>query len=445
MIATAIERWKQLSPVTRRLVPFAVVSCLAVNLVLSFLPWQARQETAEHYTRFFLERRDAFNDSWRPMRAALQHLDESPDSPLYAHVFFRRGVKFQYAPSSLLVLEPLKRSPFGDLTSNEFLNGVSWLCVLALALVVSRILVSSTRLAFAPGARQSRSDEILQMGLAFCFTLTFYPVVRAYYLGQIQVWIDLLFAGLVWAWLADRKRAAGLLCGVICAFKPTLALLAVWGLTRRQWTFVGGWALAAGAIGIVSLLVYGVSSHLDYLEVLSFIARHGESFHANQSVNGLLHRLLFNGNNVHWEPRNFAPYNAWVHAGTVATSLALVATALFWRARAKRAGESTDLLIAALSFTMAAPVVWEHHYGIALPVFAIALPATLAVPTLAARGASILALAYLVMSNHWALFNELAATRWNVLQSAQFLAALLLLFHLYRLRAEQESAEPAAP
>ena len=79
--------------------------------------------------------------------------------------------------------------------------------------------------------------------LAVAISLAFYPLVRSVYLGQLQTWIDLLFAALVWAWLADRKEVS-------------------------------------------------------------------------------------------------------------------------------RGADATDLMIAALTFTLAAPVVWEHHYGIALPIFA---------------------------------------------------------------------------
>ena len=37
-----------------------------------------------------------------------------------------------------------------------------------------------------------------------------------------------------------------------------------------------------------------ILSELDYLPVLSYISRHGEALHTNQSMNGILNRLLHN-------------------------------------------------------------------------------------------------------------------------------------------------------
>jgi alpha-1,2-mannosyltransferase len=428
--------WRGLSPFTRALALFALVNCLAINLMLFYSPWQRQHNTVLHYTQAFFQH-NAHDDSWRPMRAALRYLDEPQEKPLYQHVFFDQRVKFQYPPSSLLPLEPLRRSPLGDLTSDRALNRISWLAVLAMALIVARIFVLCSKHELGPAGRDRHTGHWLQALLVAGFTLTFYPLVRSYYGGQIQTWIDLMFAAFLLAWLKDRKGLSGALLGVICIIKPALFPLALWALLRRQWRFLAGGVVVAGFAGVLSLWLYGWETHVDYLSVLSFISQHGESFHANQSVNGTLNRMLFNGNNRVWEAHLFAPYNAFVHAGTVVSSLGIIAMALFFRRRESERAPLADMLVAALSFTLAAPIVWEHHYGVLLPMFAAALPAVVGSKHLGRPALALLALAYVLVSNNFRVLNRLADTHWNFLQSYVFYGGLLLLAVLYRLRHAQ--------
>ena len=44
----------------------------------------------------------------------------------------------------------------------------------------------------------------------------------------------------------------------------------------------------------------------------------------NQSVNGLVNRMLFNGNNLEWDAWHFAPPNAIVQLATMLTSALLI-------------------------------------------------------------------------------------------------------------------------
>jgi hypothetical protein len=427
--------------VQRRLAAFLVIVGIAVNLALAWaLPSDpgARRPTTLHFTRDYLQG-VARSDSWTPMRRALAYLDEPHARPLYSEVFFRRGIKFQYAPTSLLLLEPLRRSP--GLSSDAFLNGLSWLAVAGTAILTAWILTLGLVRAGAGG--DARSARVAGFLLAIGFTLTYYPIVRAYHIGQIQTWIDLLFAAVVWAWMTGRRRASGAFAGAICAIKPALALIVVWGLLRRERRFVTGWALVAVPIAGLSLWAYGVENHLDYLAVLEYIGRHGESFHQNQSLNGLLHRMLFNGNNLVWSSGRFAPYHPVVHAGTVAAWLLLVGMALFYRRGEHQRAPLTDLGIAVLSFTVAAPIAWDHHYGIALPIFAVVLPATLAAPRPLRGGLAMLGAAWVLLANRYRFVDATANTPLNFVQSTLLFGALLLLGLLYRLRRARSGEEGA--
>ncbi len=146
-----------------------------------------------------------------------------------------------------------------------------------------------------------------------------------------------------------------------------------------------------------------------------------------------MHRLLFNGNNT--EFRNaFPPFHPAVFAATAISTLALVATALFWRAGDARRATFADLLIASLSFTLAAPIVWGHHYGVTLPIFAVALPMIMAAPWKRTGPLLLLAVAYLLISHDFRFLGAFADGRANVLQSYVFAGGLMLLALLYWLR-----------
>ena len=64
---------------------------------------------------------------------------------------------------------------------------------------------------------------------AAALAATFYPLVKAYSLGQIQVWIDALFAVLVATW-GRRPAVSGACLGVMCLIKPQFALIGAWAL-----------------------------------------------------------------------------------------------------------------------------------------------------------------------------------------------------------------------
>jgi hypothetical protein len=286
-------------------------------------------------------------------------------------------------------------------------------------------------------------------GVAAAMTLTFYPVVKAFSLGQIQAWINCLFALLVWLWMTKSRTTAGVVGGLICAIKPQLGLLLIWGALRRQWGFVGAFAVVFGSLALITLALYGLDNNLNYLDVLSYISRHGEAYYPNQSVNGLLNRLLDNGNNTDFQSGEFPPFNAVVYIATILTSLLIVGAALFWRAHEFKRDSTIDLLIAGLSFTIASPVAWEHHYGILMPVFAVLLPAMLRWPVLGTWSLPVLGLAYVLTANFFNVAQKFAGRPLlTPVQSYLFFGALIVLVLLYLVRhavATDKSADQPQP
>ena len=419
----------RLTPLTRCLLVFVPGVCLGVNLLLPRLPAFAQQITALDYSQTWMQR-VAHEDSWRPMRMARDLLADPRDPRLYPELFFERGVKLQYPPTSILFLDLLHPFAGGRWLANEVLNGISWLAVLVALLISIWILDRA--------ARGPPADRALRVALGLLAGMTFYPLLFGFYLGQVQTWIDALVAGVVLAWLAGRQATAGALTGLVCLIKPQLGLLVVWALLRRRIRFAAGWFAVVAVASLASLLLYGVSNHLDYLEVLSFLGRHGESFNHNQSVNGLVHRLLGNGNNLEWV-NDFPPFDSRVYAATLATSFVLLVAALFPGRRAVRS--EIDLCLLIVTATIASPIAWTHHYGVLLPVFALTLPAALEARRGRKLNMTLLALSYLLVANNYRVVNRLfAETSLNFAQSYVFFGGLLLLALLYRLRVEPERA-----
>jgi alpha-1,2-mannosyltransferase len=394
-----------------------LIASLCINLVLHVYTPTGVETVWTHEGRFLRSRQGA--DSWKAMEAARAYAREHSQG-LYEHVFFADAVKFQYPPTALLLIGDLERPA---------LNRISWMATLIAAGLAAAILRR------AIGTRWGRREPQPRVGIArdalvVIAALTFYPLIKAYSLGQIQAWLNTLFAILVLTWMMNAKALAGAALGLMCLVKPTYGLLYLWGLLRREMRFVVSGVLVI-AVGLaMSLWRYGLHDHLEYLQVLSFIARRGESFYPNQSINGLLNRALFNGSNLEWQAHEFAPVNPVVYAGSMIALVALGAASL--RRPERSAGSAIDLAIATLWLTVTAPVAWEHHYGILVPIYAAVSPFVIVQRPVGRFTGPTIALSYLVASNYFQFTNRFADTRLNPLQSYLLGAALLLWLLLYR-------------
>lgn len=312
-------------------------------------------------------------DSWKVMLIARDWLQANPeaDGQLYKQVFFTQHHKFQYAPTSLLPFELF--GIFGAEPTIQFLNslnlGVLFLTALAMG-YFCWMLPKSLNGGAPLGAEASRARLLFAL-VAPVATLLFFPVVFAYQLGQLQAWINLLFVGACIAWFGGHRGTAGFLIGLICLLKPQFGLFAVWALLRHEWRFAAA-LIAAGATGLViSIALYGFGNHLAYLEVLSFLSSHGEAYWANQSANGLLHRIFGNGEFLSFDANGFPPFHPGVYVGTLAVTVLLISTAFCARRGQSSRAPLYDFLLAALAFTIASPIAWEHHYGVLLPMLAV--------------------------------------------------------------------------
>jgi len=370
-------------------------------------------------------------DSWLPMGRALEVWRSPAGHDIYAKVFFAPGDAYQYPPAALFFAMMLNAKPAPVPTPLETFTLFAALAIVALSTsyVFERMMALR---GFEPGPLWQRALRWICVAV---LTMTFYPVVRAFELGQAQLWIDALFAAALAAWLARRPALSGILVGGICLLKPQLSLLLIWGLIRKQWSFAGAIAAFCAVTFGISLIYFGLQNHLSYLKVLSVLSQHGESVYPNQSVNGLLGRLMSlhdpeSFNNLKWR-ESLPPYHPLIYWGTMISSILILLPALLWRSEGDLIQRTLDLCTMALSATMASPIAWNHHYGIVFPIFAVAL--------VSAWGrwvtVALLAASYVVASHFLPFTGEFARSKLNFIQSYLFFAMLVLLAALYQLRA----------
>lgn len=392
-------------------------------------------------------------DSWKPMQLALTIFRSSEGDRLYEALRdfqisgedlggqlaeFKETKKFQYPLASFLPLEMLEIVGVKTVKQLNIVNLLFYVANLFGILCLCKIVFKEYFTIVGSGNWwPSTSGTFLLMGIFFAAAITYYPNFTALTLGNIQVWINCLFTFACIAWLAERQLLAGVLIALAAAIKPQLGALLVWALVWRQWTFCKGFVFAAVPIGIASLVQFGLHNNFAYLDVLSAISRHGERIFANESVNGIFHRLIENGSSgaLTQDKNTYAPYRPIVHAMTLFAS-AIFAFLAFVPALINRdeRPKITDFVIASICFTVGSPIVWPMHYGVLLPAFVVALWAVLREPASPARMRllAILSVSWLLCASYLPFFRLFYASPWNVIANPRFFGALMLLFVLFR-------------
>lgn len=300
-------------------------------------------------------------DSWGTMAVAHEWLTTHPGGRVYQAIFFDAHIRFQYPLTSLLLFKAIDLLPARP---ESLLDLVSWYSIWAQSAVMGLVAVE---LAKREGVAVARDRKIGIAVVTALMTLTFFPILRGFAIGQAQVWFDGFFFLACLFWLRGHWGRSGAMIGIICIFKPQLGLLLVWAVLRRNWGFAAGFLCVTVPAGLAALHFYGLRNNLDYLTVLGFLSRHGEIFYPNQSVNGLLSRFINPIDSRIWYGDSFPPYHPIVYYGTALSSAGLVLFGLLFRVRSEPRS-FRSLLMAALAFTAASPIAWEHHYGILLPV-----------------------------------------------------------------------------
>lgn len=380
---------------------------------------------------FIVNHEPVGNDSWNPMIEASEHLKKHPEKLVYEELFFKNGVKFQYPLSSLLIYDIPNRLfgiPYSKVTS--ILNNLSLLSVFLIGIISANLLIGTVeRNKFSNLKCTSKIEIFCVYLLIFMLTILFYPIMRSYILGQIQTILTCLVSLAILCWYYDRKRIVGILIGIVCLIKPQLGLIFIWAIIRKQWSLLISGLITVAVFLIISIAFYGFSNSIQYLEVLSFLSRHGEAYYANHSINGLMNRLSFNGENLVWDG-GFPPYSSIVYVFTLISSLVFMLLGLLWKYRSKNPGV-LDFCIIILCTTIASPISWEHHYGVLFPIIWILFPLMLSF--FEVKKWLFFFICYILVSQYLGFVKYFADTSFNFIQSyllfgaIGFLAFLLIL------------------
>lgn len=380
-------------------------------------------------------------DSFFAMETALDHIHSDHPEPLYTELVFNRHMKFQYPVTSLLPLDVLRRL-FDD--RSQVLSAFSVVCLLFfLVTAIACVLIfrerADTSAANVPQAQRWKTRPI-QLALFFVFAMFFYSNIKAYENGQLQIWVTGLASVGLLAWLRGHDTLSGVSVGLACLLKPQCLPFLAWALLRKHWGFFNAALVTvAGGVGL-SLLLYGArTDYPGYFATLSFLSRHGEVYYPNQSVNGILNRLLENGNWAAFSHVEYAAYHPVVYGASLLTGLLILGGVILRRAKGNEARiRNTEFCLILLGATLASPIAWEHHYGILVPVYAYLIPILLLRSPSSRMQTIALGLAVALSANAFIPGDVLKASAWfGKVYAFLFVGAAIVLAFLFRLRREQ--------
>lgn len=184
---------------------------------------------------------------------------------------------YVYPPPLALALRPLTALPQG-------LALMLWdACNVAVA---GYLFVRVVRIS---GAQRVR--ELLLIGALYAF----FPLNMGLGTGQIDATIALLCLGSYLLYRSAHLRRAGILLGAVALIKPTVAVLILYFVCRRSWSLVRSFALTLCAGSALSLGTLGIQRLSEYRAVASGWADQFGVLPMNQSLHGLVLRLLAPG------------------------------------------------------------------------------------------------------------------------------------------------------
>jgi alpha-1,2-mannosyltransferase len=249
---------------------------------------------------------------------------------------------FTYPPFSALLMVPLTWLPFWAGVAVTSFAGV-----VALALTVGLVL------------RTCPPTPAWVLPAVVGAAVLSEPVWATLSFGQVNL---LLMAAVTYDVLRSERRTAGWLLGVAAGVKLTpLVLVAFLVLTGRIRAAAVA-VLTFAATVAVAAVAAPQQSRAYWSEVLWDPSRiGGVGFAGNQSVNGMLSRVL----------GHEAGTGLWFAVASAVAGATLLVAAAVWRS-ALPTGRPLGLCLAAIAMLFASPISWNHHWVWAVPT-AVAL------------------------------------------------------------------------
>ncbi|MGC1871009.1 MAG: glycosyltransferase family 87 protein [Acidobacteriaceae bacterium] len=352
---------------------------------------------------------------------------------LYETVFFQRGIRFIYPPTALLLYRAWQAAARIGIPPSIAMNATLLMALLATMAVAGEFLL---RLLPERSILESKpADRWKIRALVGLLAFFFLPIIDAYNLGQVQTFLNFMLMAAALLWLRGSRVSPALLIGLTCWLKPQMILFVIWGLLRRQWRFTTSLAITFFTGVFLSVAVFGWHNSVEYVQVLQYLGHRGDSMFWNQSLNGLLHRLMHVGSII-TSFYGYPPFNRTIYLATILSSATMVLLALIVPMHRKVTATTADFLMYAMACTMASPIVWQHHYGVFFLVFLLWIPQALQ----QRKTLLFLVPMYLLMTDTWAPLTPLMFTRWTFLISHVYFGGLaLFLYTLFREQSNDHS------
>lgn len=325
---------------------------------------------------YMLLDKDLASDSWDPMHIASDHWDKHDNSsPIYTENLIKKNIRFQYLPSTLFIPQFINKF---NINKSIFYDTSAYIFIFITAYLVFKIFLSLTEQ--HPQLKIHQTKDYYFFAGILVLTLLYFPILQAAVFGNIQIWLNALFAMAMICMIKNKQIFSGICIGLASTVKPQFGLLLVWAIVRKNWSFVLGFIPTFTLIVICGIATFGLENHFDYLNALTHLSEHGESYHHNQSMNGLLNRIFsvnspndYANLNREYLYQPFPPFNPWVYFPTLISSLLIITLCLVSKGATTQDAMLIDFSLMSVGLTLASPVTWIYHYGILLPISAAVL------------------------------------------------------------------------
>lgn len=190
--------------------------------------------------------------------------------------------------------------------------------------------------------------------------------VLAISLGQVQILVFFLCLLAFERYKSGAFWWAGLALALAAALKITPAAFAIIFLWDRNWRALASFSLAAGTVGLASVLIVGLPLHLEYFDIMARLNAQVFIAAIAFSIEGFIYQLwdVWNGTAPIIDQVEYAfPKPAWLDL--IAKVFFLIGLATIWistRKLNRNTRIARQLLALSLLIPLAAPLGWVHYF-----------------------------------------------------------------------------------
>lgn len=208
-----------------------------------------------------------------------------------AHRETPRSLKPGQNPLPTGCLNPNLNTPiWGGLFAELAKLPFSWALAIWQTTSVACLLISVFMIARCRKPEQAGLTMPDYVLILFTASLAFYPTYVAHWGGQVSLLLTPLVVG---AWLAlrqNRTTLAGAILGALTVLKPFFGIFFVTLFLGRRGTAIKSMASSSAFFGSISIMWWGVDTHLHYLNALRNVTWTSSNW--NGSITGFFTRLL---------------------------------------------------------------------------------------------------------------------------------------------------------